>query len=40
MKLIVENERLILRDILLTDKGAFFEMNSNAQVYKYLEDLK
>lgn len=36
MKFYIETERLILRDILPTDEEAFFEMDSNPEVHKYL----
>ncbi len=36
MKFNIETERLILRDILLTDKQAWFEMDSHADVHRYL----
>ncbi len=32
----METERLILRDLLLTDEVALFEMDSNKEVHKYL----
>ena len=36
MKIVVETERLILREFLLTDAEAFFEMDSNPEVHRYL----
>lgn len=36
MKYNIETERLILRDLLLTDEAALFEMDSNKEVHKYL----
>jgi [ribosomal protein S5]-alanine N-acetyltransferase len=36
MKIFAETERLILRELLTTDVEAFFEMDSNAEVHKYL----
>ncbi|MCD6066351.1 MAG: acetyltransferase, ribosomal protein N-acetylase [Bacteroidetes bacterium] len=36
MKIIIETERLILREILPTDEEAFFEMDGNPDVHKYL----
>jgi RimJ/RimL family protein N-acetyltransferase len=36
MNLILETERLILREILLSDAEALFEMESNPNVHKYL----
>src|SRR6187551_1515371 len=36
MKFYLETERLILRDILPADEEAFFEMDSNPDVHKYL----
>lgn len=32
----IETERLILRDFILTDEAALFEMDSNKEVHKYL----
>lgn len=39
MKYYLEAERLILRDILPTDVEDFFEMDSNAEVHKYLGNM-
>jgi [ribosomal protein S5]-alanine N-acetyltransferase len=36
MKYYLETERLILRDLLLTDEVALFEMDSNQELHKYL----
>ncbi|MFM2224010.1 MAG: hypothetical protein RJA07_212 [Bacteroidota bacterium] len=36
MKFYIETERLILRELQPTDAAAFFEMDSNAEVHKYL----
>lgn len=34
MKYYIETERLILRDLLLTDEAALFEMDSNKEVWR------
>lgn len=36
MKIFAETERLILREILPTDEEAFFEMDSDPEVHRYL----
>jgi ribosomal-protein-alanine N-acetyltransferase len=36
MKFYIETERLILRDLLPTDDEGMFELDSNAEVHKYL----
>lgn len=36
MKFYIETERLILRDVLLTDQEAWFEMDSHPEVHRYL----
>lgn len=36
MKIFIETERLILRELLSTDAEAYFEMDSNPEVHKYL----
>lgn len=38
MEIILETERLLLRNILLNDDLAMFELDSNASVHKYLGD--
>lgn len=36
MKLTIETQRLVLRELLPTDAQSFFEMDSNVEVHKYL----
>lgn len=36
MKIIIETERLIIREIVLTDMDAMFELHSDPEVHRYL----
>ena len=36
MNLILETDRLVLREMLLSDAEALFEMDSNPKVHQYL----
>ena len=36
MNLVIETERLLMREFLPSDADAFFEMDKNPEVHKYL----